>query len=219
MPFRSDGYISPCIPTRAVKPPAGPDWVHEIKHDGYRLRNHATVRVGARTPARSRLAKLQLLVHGVSGLVGHVLHSRLRICRRLLRIALKFLSGLDRNVIGKGEGILTVITRRLFRLATLHVRVGNFFGNLRRSAVWAMLTATIEVASGFLGFLTREFALLLVLFNLSAAAIGHPYWSIDGDANARWAQFIGLWKDIGLAGGALFLLARGAGRLSLDRKP
>jgi bifunctional non-homologous end joining protein LigD len=34
---RSDGYISPCIPTRAVKPPAGPGWVHEIKHDGYRL--------------------------------------------------------------------------------------------------------------------------------------------------------------------------------------
>jgi bifunctional non-homologous end joining protein LigD len=34
---RRDGYIPPCIPTRAVKPPAGPDWVHEIKHDGYRL--------------------------------------------------------------------------------------------------------------------------------------------------------------------------------------
>jgi ATP-dependent DNA ligase len=37
MPFRSDGYIPPCIPTRAPKPPAGADWVHEIKHDGYRL--------------------------------------------------------------------------------------------------------------------------------------------------------------------------------------
>jgi hypothetical protein len=24
-------------PARAAKPPAGPDWVHEIKHDGYRL--------------------------------------------------------------------------------------------------------------------------------------------------------------------------------------
>jgi ATP-dependent DNA ligase len=23
--------------TRAEKPPVGPDWVHEIKHDGYRL--------------------------------------------------------------------------------------------------------------------------------------------------------------------------------------
>jgi bifunctional non-homologous end joining protein LigD len=34
---RRDGYIPPCIPTRAYKAPAGADWVHEIKHDGYRL--------------------------------------------------------------------------------------------------------------------------------------------------------------------------------------
>jgi bifunctional non-homologous end joining protein LigD len=34
---RSDGYIPPCIPTHAYKVPAGPEWVHEIKHDGYRL--------------------------------------------------------------------------------------------------------------------------------------------------------------------------------------
>jgi bifunctional non-homologous end joining protein LigD len=34
---RSDGYIPPCIPTRAYKVPAEPEWVHEIKHDGYRL--------------------------------------------------------------------------------------------------------------------------------------------------------------------------------------
>jgi hypothetical protein len=27
----------PCNPTRATQPPSGPDWVHEIKHDGYRL--------------------------------------------------------------------------------------------------------------------------------------------------------------------------------------
>jgi bifunctional non-homologous end joining protein LigD len=30
-------FVPPCIPTRALKPPAGADWVHEIKHDGYRL--------------------------------------------------------------------------------------------------------------------------------------------------------------------------------------
>jgi ATP-dependent DNA ligase len=35
-PIRADGFVDPCIP-RAVKPPVGPDWVHEIKHDGYRL--------------------------------------------------------------------------------------------------------------------------------------------------------------------------------------
>ncbi len=27
----------PCLPTRATKVPAGPDWLHEIKYDGYRL--------------------------------------------------------------------------------------------------------------------------------------------------------------------------------------
>jgi bifunctional non-homologous end joining protein LigD len=29
--------FEPCIPTRGTKVPAGPEWVHEIKHDGYRL--------------------------------------------------------------------------------------------------------------------------------------------------------------------------------------
>jgi bifunctional non-homologous end joining protein LigD len=29
--------FQPCIPTRAAKVPAVPDWIHEIKHDGYRL--------------------------------------------------------------------------------------------------------------------------------------------------------------------------------------
>ena len=29
--------FEPCIPTRGTKVPAGPDWLHEIKHDGYRM--------------------------------------------------------------------------------------------------------------------------------------------------------------------------------------
>ena len=35
--LRPAGFIEPCIPTLGDKPPAGPAWVHEIKHDGYRL--------------------------------------------------------------------------------------------------------------------------------------------------------------------------------------
>jgi ATP-dependent DNA ligase len=45
------GFVPPCIPTRAAKPPAGPDRVHEIKHDGYRLqvrRDGHTVRLFTR---------------------------------------------------------------------------------------------------------------------------------------------------------------------------
>jgi hypothetical protein len=33
---RPNGFVVPCITTRAANPPAGPDWVHEINHDGYR---------------------------------------------------------------------------------------------------------------------------------------------------------------------------------------
>jgi hypothetical protein len=31
------GFIEPCLPSPGEQPPTGPDWVHEIKHDGYRL--------------------------------------------------------------------------------------------------------------------------------------------------------------------------------------
>jgi len=31
------GFIEPCLPSTAARPPSGPLWVHEIKHDGYRL--------------------------------------------------------------------------------------------------------------------------------------------------------------------------------------
>ena len=30
-------FIQPCLPSKAARPPSGPLWVHEIKHDGYRL--------------------------------------------------------------------------------------------------------------------------------------------------------------------------------------
>ena len=30
-------FIEPCLPSRAERPPSGRLWVHEIKHDGYRL--------------------------------------------------------------------------------------------------------------------------------------------------------------------------------------
>src|SRR3954454_13380882 len=30
-------FIETCLPSPAPKPPAGPNWIHEIKHDGFRL--------------------------------------------------------------------------------------------------------------------------------------------------------------------------------------
>ena len=45
---RPVGFIEPCQPTTALKPPIGPGWLHEIKHDGYRL-------MALRTGERMRL--------------------------------------------------------------------------------------------------------------------------------------------------------------------
>jgi ATP-dependent DNA ligase len=42
------GLIEPCFPTLALLPPTGPQWVHEIKHDGYRL-------IARKTDGRVRL--------------------------------------------------------------------------------------------------------------------------------------------------------------------
>jgi ATP-dependent DNA ligase len=34
---RASGNIEPCLPRPAKAPPTGPDWIHEIKHDGFRI--------------------------------------------------------------------------------------------------------------------------------------------------------------------------------------
>ena len=43
--------IEPCLPRPATKLPAGPGWIHEIKHDGYRImaeRDHGSVKLYSR---------------------------------------------------------------------------------------------------------------------------------------------------------------------------
>ena len=47
----SSGNIEPCLPRSAKAPPTGPDWIHEIKHDGFRIlarRDGPTVRLISR---------------------------------------------------------------------------------------------------------------------------------------------------------------------------
>jgi bifunctional non-homologous end joining protein LigD len=46
------GIIEPCLPSPAKAPPSGPGWLHEIKHDGFRIlarRDNAGVRLITRT--------------------------------------------------------------------------------------------------------------------------------------------------------------------------
>ena len=50
----SAGFIQPCLPSPAARPPRGPGWIFEIKHDGYRLmirRSGESVRIYTRRGA------------------------------------------------------------------------------------------------------------------------------------------------------------------------
>jgi len=63
----SSGFIEPCLPSPADRPPSGPDWIHEIKHDGYRLmarRNAAGVRLLTRN-GRDWSSRFPLIVAAV----------------------------------------------------------------------------------------------------------------------------------------------------------
>jgi bifunctional non-homologous end joining protein LigD len=31
------GFVAPCLPSPAERPPSGSGWLHEIKHDGFRV--------------------------------------------------------------------------------------------------------------------------------------------------------------------------------------
>jgi ATP-dependent DNA ligase len=45
------GIVEPCLPSPAKAPPSGPGWIHEIKHDGFRIlarRDSAGVRLFTR---------------------------------------------------------------------------------------------------------------------------------------------------------------------------
>ena len=50
-PILLAGFIQPCQPTLVAYPPVGPGWLHEMKHDGYRLlarKNAGQVRLWSR---------------------------------------------------------------------------------------------------------------------------------------------------------------------------
>ena len=84
---------------------------------------------------------------------------------------------------------------------------------------WAMVGAVGEFLGSLailLGFRTRYAALLMIVFTLFATFLSHNYWTI-ADPAEMGNQFIHFWKDIAIIGGLLFLFARGAGSLSLDR--
>jgi len=64
------GFIAPCLPTKTDKLPSGGQWVHEIKHDGFRIiarKNGARVRLYSR-PGNDFTRRFPLIVETLARL-------------------------------------------------------------------------------------------------------------------------------------------------------
>jgi putative oxidoreductase len=83
-------------------------------------------------------------------------------------------------------------------------------------AVLAALTEFLGGLAILLGLQTRAAALVLALFVLVAALIGHRFW--EAEAAQRTNQLIHFFKNIAMIGGFLALYVAGPGGFSLDAR-
>jgi bifunctional non-homologous end joining protein LigD len=64
------GFIAPCLPTKTDKLPSGSEWLHEIKHDGFRIiarKNGPRVRLYSR-PGNDLTYRFPLIVEALARL-------------------------------------------------------------------------------------------------------------------------------------------------------
>jgi ATP dependent DNA ligase domain len=61
------GFIAPCLPTKTTQLPSGSQWLHEIKHDGFRIiarKTGAQVRLYSR-PGNDFTRRFPLIVEAL----------------------------------------------------------------------------------------------------------------------------------------------------------
>ena len=78
-------------------------------------------------------------------------------------------------------------------------------------AIFMELPVAFSVA---VGVFARSSALLLVLYTLGTALIGHRYWTMTGAAQVD--SMDGFYKNLSIMGGFLLLFITGAGKYSID---
>jgi bifunctional non-homologous end joining protein LigD len=64
------GFVAPCLPSSAPRPPSGEEWLHEIKHDGFRViarKNGNRVKLYSR-PGNDLTARFPLIVEALARL-------------------------------------------------------------------------------------------------------------------------------------------------------
>ncbi|WP_206956456.1 DoxX family protein [Trinickia acidisoli] len=82
----------------------------------------------------------------------------------------------------------------------------------------APLATAVEVIGGILlvvGFAIRPLALLMAVYTIATAVLGHDFWNVT-DAALQHDMVIHFWKNVGIAGGFLLLFVTGAGGASID---
>ncbi|RAS21369.1 DoxX family protein [Paraburkholderia bryophila] len=84
------------------------------------------------------------------------------------------------------------------------------------SAVIAVVMELVVGIALLVGFFTRPLALLLAVYTLGTAIIGHHYWNMTGAM--QYDNMIHFYKNISIIGGLLLLAVTGAGRYSIDRR-
>lgn len=82
----------------------------------------------------------------------------------------------------------------------------------------APIATAVEVLGGIMlvvGFLIRPLGLILAIYTIATAVLGHDFWNV-GDAALQHDMVIHFWKNVGIAGGFLLLFVTGAGGASID---
>ena len=83
----------------------------------------------------------------------------------------------------------------------------------------AIIAVVMEFVVGIVllvGFFTRPLALLLAVYTLGTAIIGHHFWNMTGAV--QYDNMIHFYKNISVIGGLLLLCVTGAGKYSIDRR-
>lgn len=82
------------------------------------------------------------------------------------------------------------------------------------AALVAILAEVPLVLLIAIGAWTRPLALILAVYTLGTALIGHAFWNLEGAP--RYANAINFYKNISIIGGCLLLYAAGPGRYAVD---
>lgn len=84
------------------------------------------------------------------------------------------------------------------------------------SALVAIVVECFGSIAIVLGAWTRPIAVLMALYSLATAFIGHRYWTMTGPD--QYANEINFYKNVSIMGGFLVLYVAGAGKYSLDAR-